>query len=451
MITRYLATITIALATSAITSSASGQQPPPVRPLGPIVRVSTEPLSSVAAVRQLPDGRVFVNDIVAHRVVLFDSSLARAKVVADSTSATANAYGNRPGGLLAYRGDSTLFVDPQSLSMLVIDPMGRIAHIISVPRPNDIGYLIGGPNGTPGFDSQGRLVYRAAVRATRPTAVAGGPPAPSEPPDSSLIVRVDLATRKLDTLGGFKIAKMAMSVVRDANGNPTGGQMVGNPLPLVDDWAVEADGSVAIIRGRDYHVDWLSPDGTWTSSPKMPFEWEHMDDDRKAAYLDSVRIIAKARVDSQQAAIDNGTAMPQPPVDPSGTRAGDPAVSGGISFYVVHPAGAGDGAGGPPPSGLGQRPRLPPPMFVEARELPDYKPPFFAGATRADADGNLWIRTTRITNGRAIYDIVNRKGELIDRVQLPAFRTIAGFGPGVVYMGVRDAEGVVHLERARVR
>jgi hypothetical protein len=95
--------------------------------------------------------------------------------------------------------------------------------------------------------------------------------------------------------------------------------------------------------------------------------------------------------------------------------------------------------------------RLPPPLFVEPRDLPDYKPPFLVGATRADADGNLWIRTSRITNGRAVYDIVNRKGELIDRVQLPAFRTIAGFGPGVVYMGVRDGEGVVHLERARVK
>jgi hypothetical protein len=36
-------------------------------------------------------------------------------------------------------------------------------------------------------------------------------------------------------------------------------------------------------------------------------------------------------------------------------------------------------------------------------------------------------------------------------VQLPAFRTLAGFGKGVVYLAVRDAAGVVHLERARVR
>jgi hypothetical protein len=69
----------------------------------------------------------------------------------------------------------------------------------------------------------------------------------------------------------------------------------------------------------------------------------------------------------------------------------------------------------------------------------------------ADADGNLWIRTSTIVNGQPVYDIVNRQGVLRDRVQLPPFRTIAGFGPGVVYMAVKDSAGVVHLERARIK
>jgi hypothetical protein len=36
-------------------------------------------------------------------------------------------------------------------------------------------------------------------------------------------------------------------------------------------------------------------------------------------------------------------------------------------------------------------------------------------------------------------------------VQLPRYRTVAGFGAGVVYMAVADANGVVRLERARVK
>ena len=53
--------------------------------------------------------------------------------------------------------------------------------------------------------------------------------------------------------------------------------------------------------------------------------------------------------------------------------------------------------------------------------------------------------------GQPVYDIVNKQGVIVDRVQIPAFRTIAGFGPGLVYMAVKDSAGVVHLEKARIR
>ena len=37
------------------------------------------------------------------------------------------------------------------------------------------------------------------------------------------------------------------------------------------------------------------------------------------------------------------------------------------------------------------------------------------------------------------YDIVNRAGELVERIQLPPGRTIAGFGPkGAIYLSVRE-------------
>ena len=83
--------------------------------------------------------------------------------------------------------------------------------------------------------------------------------------------------------------------------------------------------------------------------------------------------------------------------------------------------------------------------------MPDYVPPFTANAVYADADNNLWIRSSTLVDGRPVYDLVNRSGELFDRVQLPSFRTIVGFGPGVVYMAVQGSSGVVRLERARIR
>src|SRR5205809_1009177 len=88
------------------------------------LRPASAPADSLGAIvfsRHLPAG-VLVNDVQTRRLLMFDSTLTHVTVVADTTSATANAYSGRMGGLIAYRGDSSLFVDPQSMSMLVIDP-----------------------------------------------------------------------------------------------------------------------------------------------------------------------------------------------------------------------------------------------------------------------------------------------------------------------------------------
>ena len=131
-------------------------QIPPIKPLGAVFAKSKELLGAVSAVRALPGGKVLVNDINGRKVVLFDSTLSSSTLVADTTSATANAYSSRAGGLIPWKGDSTLFVDPLSLSMLVIDGKGNITRVMSVPRASDVNLLIGGPNGTPGTDAAGR-------------------------------------------------------------------------------------------------------------------------------------------------------------------------------------------------------------------------------------------------------------------------------------------------------
>jgi hypothetical protein len=405
-------TAVVAWACVSLSVAAPAQQPPPVRPLGPIVRVSAEPLASVAAVRALPDGRVFVNDITAHRVLLFDSTLTTATVVADSTSATAKAYGARAGTLIAFRGDSTLFVDPTSLSMLVLDASGRIVRVISVPRPADVAYLVGAILGTPGFDAKGRLVYRGPSGTTGPP--LRGPCVKPAIVDSVPIVRVDLATRKVDTaaLYGIPVARWAVNC--DANGNAAGRRRLIDPYRLTDAWAILPDGAIGVVRGRDYHVDWVNADGTRSSSPKMGFDWKHISDEDKVATIDSLRAVFQLRADSMNAALQ---------------------------------ARAANGRGAVPPTVA----MVTTSDFVPANELPDYLPPFGDGAVSADADGHIWIYTSTRVNGQPVYDIVDRHGALIDRVQLPPFRSIAGFGPGVVYMGVLDGAKVAHVERARVK
>jgi hypothetical protein len=400
-------------------------------------------MGAVSGIRALSNGGVLVNDIVGRRVLLFDSALKLVAVVADTTSATANAYGTRPGGLISFRGDSTLFVDPASLSMLLIDPSGKVARVMSAPRAQDIGFLIGGPFGAPGFDPSGKLVYRAPPNfqgLARGPAANGSPPLP-QPPESAAIVRFDLASRKLDTAAFFKTPKIVMNVTR----TPEGGVRVlssVNPLPQGDDWALLPDGTIALVRTRDFHIDWLAPNGTVTSSPKIPFPWERLTDSGKVAFIDSARVaIEKARASGQF-----GFGGP-----------GGGGLGGGGGIQVTFGGAPPGRDGGPPPranvttGAATPATQLPPLQMIQPTELPDYKPAFLPGSTRVDADGNLWIRTTQNADARPVYYVINTKGEVVDRVQLPANRVLVGFASGgVVYLAVRD-QGRAHLERARVR
>jgi hypothetical protein len=450
----------------AAASTAGAQAKVPVRVLGAPSATSSDTILSIASVRQLPNGNVLLNDQTRHRVTMLDKDLKEVKLVADSTSNTNNAYGVGRGGMIAYRGDSTLFIDPVGLSMLVIDPDGKIVRTMAAPRPTDIQWMTNPAFGTPGFDTKGRLVYRQVdfgMRGFRPPE-QGKPPVLPTPPDSSALVRFDLATRKLDTVGFFKIPKVSMSVTQDANGGMRISTKL-NPAPVVDEWSVLSNGSVAVVRGQDYHVDFFNADGTVTKAEKVAYEWQHMDDEYKEKFLDSAKTAMEAArklmATNPQAAVTalqgaagmgagGGTPMmvmniktngdgPPPPRRDGG---GDAGRGGGNTDVRV--AGT-DGKGAPAM-------QLPPVEMVAPSELPDYKPAFSTSSVKADMDGRLWVRTipTKAMNG-VIYDVLDSSGKLVDRVQVPANQTIAGFGAGgVVYLGMRDANGI-HLQKATIK
>jgi hypothetical protein len=515
---------------------------PPVRRIATASAVSTEQLGTITGVRELPGGRLLLNDGARRRLLLMDTTLKTLEVVLDSLTEVENSYGTRPGALIAYRGDSTLFIDVASYAMLVIDPSGKVARVRSVPRVDDASRFAG-EGGRSGIDAMGRVVYRIPARPGPPLV----PPPRDVPyfppePDSAFIVGIDLETRKIDTLGAIRIPKSASTVRRMANGGFNFYDVV-NPLPSTDEWGVLSDGVVAFVRGVDYRVDYRHPDGTWTSSPKLPFDWQRVTEEDKQKMIDSVK--AEQRRSAMNSYVSSmirwvnqygksypaGFAVPEgyrvqpglsrdwklppgvqlpanyifacragetptitpPPAStadrppnassnapagepqrPNANPAGAPATNppGGVP-----PAGRGpDGPGGPggrggPPGGFSGTPScIPGPVMVSggnappaptiretgvmpASDLPDYRPPFSTGAVRADADGNLWIRTNppKPVPGGVVYDIVSREGGLIDRLQLPPGYTIAGFGKGkVVYLAMRDQAGI-KLARVRLR
>ena len=469
---------------SAVTASPAPPLPgPPVRRIESAQAISKEALGTITTIRHLSDGRVLLNDAVRRRLLMLDSTLTRVTVVLDSLTEVQNAYGTRAGAMFAYRGDSTVFIDVATLAMLFLDETGKITRVRAVPRAQDMNGISSTSAGAAGFDVKGRFIYRIAA-ATAPPAVAPPPGMPyfPSPPDSAFVVAVNLDTRKSDTLGIVRIPKQLYSVRMDQEFGFSI-NMVPNPLPLTDDWALLADGSVAFVRGIDYRVDFRAPDGTLTSSEKLPFPWVRMTDDDKNRFADSAKAaqIKNAQTDfaTQMVAWSNLLNKPYPAsftppegyVPPPGLPK-DWILPKGVSFPATYIPACPPNAPAPTPTaagpptctqtyfsemyGTGYTPPAPTyraPTLVRPRDLPDYKPPVGTSAVRADADGNLWVRTIQMrpNPGGQIFDVINRAGELFDRIQLPTGYQLVGFGPGkLVYLSNRDASGL-HLSRVRLK
>jgi len=451
--------VTLAILTLVFAGAANAQDRNVIRQLGATTARTAEPVG-VAGIRPVTGG-VLVNDQAKRRVILFDNHLSSFTVVADSTPETGNAYGGRFGGLIAYRGDSSLFVDPASLSMLVVDPSGKIARVMSVPRSQDAMMLAGGMGGAT-YDGRGGIVYRGMFRPQFRGGGGGGQQTggvftPPNIPDSAPLLRIDLATRRVDTLGYIKTPKVKLDVSRTDDGRISMRSQV-NPLPVIDEWAVLHDGTIAFVRGRDYHIDWIGPDGAKTSSAKVSFDWQRMTDDDKVAFLDSLRAARERMGEGAPGITMLGSAL-------GASEAMMGAATPNVQIMIGPGGGGGGGGGGgrgggerrqgagPPGAGGGQGRMNAQVSFVEPSELPDYKPAFFAGAVRVDAQGNLWIRTipTKAIPGGPVYDVIDRNGALVERVQIPAGRTIVGFGPnGAVYLLAREGTNS-YLEKASIR
>jgi hypothetical protein len=280
------------------------------------------------------------------------------------------------------------------------------------------------------------------------------------------------------------------------------------------------DGTIAFVRGRDYRVEYLHPDGTWTSSQKLPFEWQHMTEEAKQALVDSVKKANERQLiggyvtsmirwvntyNKQYPAnfkvpdgftpqagflrdwkLPEGIKLPPnyiygcspgeepkmtPPPGAASDKAGVVPEKPGVPSPMPVPMsmsgmmgmpGAPGGAGGTPsciPQPISIAGNVPPMptmrevLVIPPNELPDYRPPFAGNSVRSDADGNLWVRTIppKPIPGGNVYDLINEKGELFDRLQIPPGYTIVGFGQGrVVYLSMRDPKGI-HLARVRLK
>ncbi len=293
----------------------------------------------------------------------------------------------------------------------MLDQTGKVARVMALPRPTDAILMATGAFGPAVMDAKGRLVYRGQYPPKLKQPEPGSAVMMSIPvsPDSGPILRADFDARKVDTIGTLKVvAPGAMTITRDGQGNVTMKVSI-NPMDAADEWAMFDDGTIAIVRVHDYHVDWIDADGTRRTSPKMAFDWKRLSDEQKQFKVDSMKALVEKQLASRPA-----VTIPTP----DGPRQMKTAID-----------------------------------FMPLSTMADYEPPVSPGSVKADLKGNLWIvpRTSAGANGGVLYDVVNRDGVVKERVQFPRGYALAGFGSGGDIYVLRVENKTGFLEKARVR
>jgi hypothetical protein len=418
------------------------QAQPPIRTLTAPVASDSGLFVVITSVRPLRNGSVIINDMFRRRLLMFDSTMTTFRVLADTAMGAANKYPDTFASVIPWLGDSTLFVDRSAQAFVVIDGDGKFVRAMAAPKPADL-VLLSISGGGAAIDPLGRLVYRVTRR--RPAQLPdSGKTTIATYHDSAAIVRADFETRTIDTVATH--ASGVQKTITMSTGSGWATAIAFNPLPASDDWAMLPDGTIAIVRVQDYHIDWVAPDGSRTSTPKMPFDWKRVPEEEKVRILDSARTAAEDR--EARAAAASAAAV----VTAGGGGAG--GRGGGAGGGAGGRGGAGGGDAGPPAGGRagGVVPFRIPFTTVEVADLPDYYPPIRAGSVKADPEGNVWIlpTTSTIADGGLAFDVVNRNGEIIERVKLPPNRNLLALGyGGVVYM-TNSSNGAYRIERARV-
>ena len=360
-----------------------------------------EPFTMINGVRELRDGRVIVSDVREKTVQVVDLKAGSAQKIGREGSGPGE-YA-MPMRLLALPGDTSVVYDPLNRRFLVIGPDGKAGPFVSY-EPEEGGGRMRISMGARYTDTRGRL-YSVGPN------FAIGPNGEPTSADTAPILRLDRATKKTDTLAFVFTPTTTIRTTPGAGGGANvsvraGG---GNPFAEADDWAVTPDGRLAIVRVKDYHVDWYAPNGQRTSGPAIPYTKVKVTEDDKKAFRE------------RRASGMGATMVVTERRGPEGT---------------TRSAGAGA------PTNV---------QLPEPTDWPDVKPAFTGNAAFAAPNGQLWVLRTRAAKDKIpTYDVFDATGKVVNRVALPADTRLLGFGNGTVYLARSDEDDLQYLQRYRL-
>jgi hypothetical protein len=356
-----------------------------------------EPFTQIAGIRELRDGRVIAVDPRDKTIQVVDLRAGTATKLGRE-GAGPGEYG-LPFRVLPLPNDTTAVVDMLNNRMLLINPNATVGAFLDLNVPPPAGargggagtIMVGGSMPT-ASDARGRMyVQGPPIRMTE-----SGP----QSADSVPMIRWERAAGKRDTLAWMKLPQ-GTSQVSGGRGNVSIRIGGGPPFAGADQMLVAPDGRVAVVHHEPYSVDFINESGQRTRGQPIAYQKVRVAEGHKAEWRERQRGTTRMMMTN-----DNGrrsaTMAPNNDVQ-------DPDTWGG-----------------------------------------DFMPPFLQGQNAIFSnDGYLWVPRTGPVGQPPTFDVIDRAGNVAQRVVLPAKARLLGFGNGTVYIARLDEDDLQYLQRHR--
>ena len=361
----------------------------------------SEPFTQIAGVRELRDGRVITIDPREKAVQVVDFRAGSATKLGREGSGPGE-YG-MPFSLLALPNDTTAVLDMLNQRMLLINPNATIGGFVDLNTPRPSGRAGGGTMMIGGSmprmaDAKGRMYLEGPpFRMTE-----SGP----QPADSVPMIRWDRTSGKRDTVAWRGVPQGSAQISGSRRG---GGQNVsvriggGAPFAGSDVMLVAPDGRVAIVRHEPFSVEYVSETGQRTRGQPINYQKVRVSEGHKEEWRERQRGATFMSITSDNSGRRSATMGSNP--NPS-----DPEDWGG-----------------------------------------EFMPPFLNSTNNVvfSNDGYLWIARTGPAGQPPTYDIIDRGGNVVQRVVLPKRHRLLGFGNNAVYVARLDEDDLQYLQKYR--
>jgi hypothetical protein len=356
----------------------------------------SEPFTQIAGVRELRDGRVVTVDPRDKTVQVVDLRAGSTTKLGREGSGPGE-YG-LPLRLLALPGDTSAVVDILNSRMLLINPNATVGGFVDLNPPQtgrgDGGRVtIGGSTIPAAADTRGRMYFEG-----QPFRITENGP---QSADSVPMIRWDRVSGKRDTLAWRRVAQ-GSAQISGGRGNVSMRIGGGPPFAGEDLMTVAPDGRVAVVRHEPFSVDYVSESGQRTRGQPIRYDKVRVTDGHKAEWRERQKGTTRMMMTN-----DNGrrsaTMAPNNDVQ-------DPDSWGG-----------------------------------------DNMPPFLNGTNTAvfSNDGYLWVARTGPAGQAPTYDVIDRAGNVVQRVVLPKRHRLLGFGNSAVYVARLDEDDLQYLQKYR--